>query len=55
MLSYSAISEVDSLNMCVDHKSIHWARHVVSGQLSSLLEGIKALTTLKHVKVWKIF
>ena len=36
MLSYNGISEVDSLNMCVEHKRIHWARHLVPGQLSSL-------------------
>ena len=37
MLSCNGISEVDSLNMCVDHKSIHRAQHVVPEQLSSML------------------
>ena len=32
MLCYNGISEVDSLSMCVDHKSIHQAQLVVPRQ-----------------------
>ena len=37
MLSYNGISEEDSVNMGVDHRSIHQARHVVPGQLSRFI------------------